>query len=297
MKRLIVYIFLLAAIVPLCWGQKIKTVEYTYVYHPSHNESMEQAKRNAVNRAKVEALRAEFGTVVSGASATSIISKNSITESKFVHLGSEGELNGEWLADIEEPQVKTSLEGGVIYFTATVKGKAREIINNTIEFEAKILRNKPEASFESSEFTAGNNIYIKFTSPVDGYLTIYLLDGETAYCLLPYASNKEGVQRVMHGKEYYFFSRKVYSEEENPDEIDEYTLTTEGNHQDLNQLYFIFSPQKYSKALDKFKKSSDGTLFPRMLSWTEFQKWILKARRADKEMCVQTKYIVISPRR
>ncbi len=297
MKCLILSIVIFAFGFSLSWGQKVKTVEYTYVYHPSHNESMEQAKRNAVNRAKVEALREEFGTVVSGASATSIISKNSITESKFVHLGSEGELNGEWLADIEEPKVKTSLEGGVIYFTATVKGKAREIVNNAIEFEAKILRNKPDASFESSEFTAGNNIYVSFTSPVDGFLTIYLLDGETAYCLLPYASNKEGVQSVKHGKEYYFFSRKVFSEDENPDEIDEYTLTTEGNHQDLNQLYFIFSPQKFSKALDKFKKSSDGTLFPRMLSWTDFQKWILKARRADKDMCVKTKYIVISPRR
>ena len=297
MKRLISYIFLLFAFCSFGWGQKVKTVEYTYVYHPSHNESMEQAKRNAVNRAKVEALRENFGTVVSGASATSIISKNNITESRFVHLGSEGELNGEWLADIEEPKVVPSLEGGIIYLTATVKGKAREVVNNTIAFEAKILRNKPDVSFESSEFTAGNNIYVSFTSPVDGFLTIYLLDGETAYCLLPYAGNKEGVQNIVHGREYKFFSRKVYAEDENPDIIDEYTLTTEGNHQDLNQLYFIFSPQKFSKALDRFKNSTDGTLFPRMLSWEDFQKWILKIRRADKEMCVQTKYITISPRR
>ena len=297
MKHLILYIVLLFAFAPLCWSQKVKTVEYTYVYHPSHNESMEQAKRNAVNRAKVEALRENFGTVVSGASATSIISKNNITESRFVHLGSEGELNGEWLADIEEPKVVPSLEGGVIYLTATVKGKAREVVNNTIAFEAKILRNKPDVSFESSEFTAGNNIYVSFTSPVDGFLTIYLLDGETAYCLLPYAGNKEGIQNIVHGREYKFFSRKVYAEDENPDIIDEYTLTTEGNHQDLNQLYFIFSPQKFSKALDRFKSSTDGTLFPRMLSWEDFQKWILKARRADKDMCVQTKYITISPRR
>ena len=296
MKRLTIYTFFLFAFCSFGWSQKVKTVEYTYVYHPSHNESMEQAKRNAVNRAKVEALRENFGTVVSGASATSIISKNNITESRFVHLGSEGELNGEWIADIEEPKVVPSLEGGVIYLTATVKGKAREVVNNTIAFEAKILRNKPDVSFESSEFTAGNNIYVSFTSPVDGFLTIYLLDGETAYCLLPYAGNKEGIQNIVHGREYKFFSRKVYAEDENPDIIDEYTLTTEGNHQDLNQLYFIFSPQKFSKALDRFKSSTDGTLFPRMLSWEDFQKWILKARRADKDMCVQTKYITISPR-
>lgn len=276
-------------------AQRDATVTATYVYHASRNESRQQAERNAVNCAKVEALRKEFGTVLSGASATSLISKNNITESKFVSIGGEGEVNGEWIADLEEPQIATTLEDAGFCVTATVKGKAREITNNPIGFEAKILRNEPDLKYESTEFTAGNRIFIHFTSPVDGFLTIYLLDGETAYCLLPYANDPDGTYPVVHGKEYTFFSRDKYDEDESELDIDEYALTTEDKHQDLNQLYFIFSPQKFTKASDKFRKADDGTIYPRMLSWENFQKWIMHTRSKDREMSVQTKYIVISP--
>lgn len=296
MKRFFITLALLTTVLICGFAQSTKTVECTYPYYALPNESFEQAKRNAISQAKAEALRKEFKSVISGASASSLISKNNITNSKFISMSSEGELNGEWLADIEEPKLETSIENGVLRVIATVKGKAREITNNSIAFDAKILRNKPDVEMESSEFTAGNSVFVHFTSPVDGYLAIYLLDGETAYCLLPYAGNKTGIQSIVHGREYTFFSREVYAEDENLEEIDGYTLTTEDDQQDLNQFYFIFSPRKFTKALDKFKKSSNGTLFPRVLSWEDFQKWILKARRADKEMCVQTKYIVISPR-
>lgn len=278
------------------WADGDKTVTYTYVYHASSNESPEQAKRNAVNNAKIEAMRKEFGSVLSGASATSLISKNNITSSKFVSLSSEGEVNGEWIADLEEPKISMALEEGGLCVTATVKGKAREITNNAIGFEAKILRNEPKLEFESTEFTAGNRFFIHFTTPVDGFLAIYLLDGETAYCLLPYAKDEDGMYPVKHGEEYTFFSRKKYNEDENKAFIEEYILTAdEDNHQDLNQLYFIFSPQKFTKAGDVFRKTDDGTIFPRQLSWTNFQKWLMRTRRTDKEMSVQTKYIVVNP--
>ena len=166
---------------------------------------------------------------------------------------------------------------------------------SAIGFEAKILRNEPKVSFESSEFTAGNQFFIHFTSPVDGFLAIYLLDSETAYCLLPYADDKDGMYPIRHGKEYTFFSRKMYNEDENTDVIDEYAMTTEDNHQDLNQFYFIFSPQEFTKADDTFRKTDDGTIFPRMLSWANFQKWIMRTRSRDKKMSVQTKYVVINP--
>ena len=291
-----IFAFILLTIISVSvWAQKDVTVTKTYVYHASSNESLEQAKRNAVSCAKVEALRDRFGTVLSGASATSLITKNNITESKFVSIGGEGEVNGEWIADLEEPKITTTLDDGGLCVTATVKGKAREITNNPIGFEAKILRNKPDLAFESTEFTAGNELFIHFTSPVDGFLAIYLLDGETAYCLLPYANDRDGMYPIVHGKEYFLFSREKYNEEENMDDIDGYTLTTEGKHQDLNQFYFIFSPQKFIKATDKFRKTEDGTIFPRELSWENFQKWVMHTRSKDKEMSVQTKYIVISP--
>lgn len=288
--------FLLSYAAMTIHAQDLKTVEKTYTYFAPPTESLEQAKRTAVSRAKVEALRDRFGSVVSGASASSLIKKNRITQSKFVSLSCEGEVNGEWIADIEEPKIKTSLTELGIKVEATVKGKVRELQSNRIEYSAKILRNTPDARYESEEFMAGDRVFLNFTSPVSGYLAVYLLDGETAYCLLPYANNKNGNFRVKHGEEYTLFCYDKYSDEENPDEIEQYILTTEGSLQDINQFYFIFSPREFTKALDKFGKTKDGDVLPRNLSWEDFQRWILRVRSNDKQMAVQIKNIVISPR-
>ena len=144
----------------------------------------------------------------------------------------------------------------------------------------------------SSAANSGKNVISAVISLI---LAIYLLDSETAYCLLPYADDKDGMYPIRHGKEYTFFSRKMYNEDENTDVIDEYAMTTEDNHQDLNQFYFIFSPQEFTKADDTFRKTDDGTIYPRMLSWANFQKWIMRTRSRDKKMSVQTKYVVINP--
>lgn len=277
-------------------AQDLKTVEKTYIYYAPPTESLEQAKRTAVSRAKVEALRERFGSVVSGASAMSLITKNHITQSKFVSLSNEGEVNGEWIGDVEEPKIKATLTETGFTIEATVKGKARELQSNAIDFSARILRNTPDVQYESSEFMAGDRVFVHFTSPADGYLAIYLLDGETAYCLLPYVNNKNGKFHVRHGEEYTLFSYNHYSDAEDPKEIEQYKLTTDGDQQDLNQFYFIFSPNEFTKALDRFGQNSNGDTLPRNLSWEEFQKWIIRARRNDKQMAVQIKNILISPR-
>ena len=294
MKHVVaIILFFLASVPVLAAGDE--TLTHTYVYKASPSESLEQAKRNAVNYAKVDALRNRYGSVLSGASATSLISKNNITESKFVSIGDEGEVNGEWIGDLEEPKISTELKEDVFFVTVTVKGKTREITNNPIGFEAKILRNTPDVAFESSEFVAGNDVFVHFTSPVDGFLAIYLMDGETVSCLLPYMADNDGMYPIEHGKDYVFFSRKKFNEGEDPNVIDEYVLTVDGGHQDLNQFYFIFSPNEFTKAEDKIRKTDDGTMFPRYLSWENFQKWIMRTRNKDRKMSVQTKFVVISP--
>ena len=295
-RQSLITLFLLLWTAISAQAQSMRTVEYTYTYHAAHNESREQAERNAVNRAKVEALRETFGSTISGASAMSLITKNNITKSKFVSLSSEGEVNGEWIADTEKPEVQTMLAEEGFVVIATVKGKVQELQDNGIQFTAKILRNAPDVRYEGSEFVAGDQIFVHFTSPVNGYLTVYLLDGENAYCLLPYMDSTTGNFRITHGEEYMLFSRKHPAKDENPREIDEYPLTADGGEQDLNQLYFIFSPKEFTKAADKFKKKDDGTLLPRTLPWEDFQKWLLSIRRKDKQMSVQTQYILIQPR-
>lgn len=276
-------------------AQTRKSVEATYYYVPAPNESMEQARRNAVHYAQIEALRNEFGTVVSGASASSIVQRGTRVTEKFVSMSGEGELNGEWIGDREPPKIEPSLDGDRLVLKTTVKGYASEVSNNTINYVAKVLRNQPSAEYESEEFVAGNDIYVSFTAPIDGYLAIYLLDSDNAYCLLPYRADKDGFFQITHNKEYILFSQKRYSEGENPQDIDEYTVTSDKDMSDFNQIYFIFSPNMFRKPTDFTKDMEDGIVYPRMMTWENFQEWIIKARKRDKEMSVQVKNIEVNP--
>ena len=277
-------------------AQKRRSVEATYTYVAAQHESLEEAKRNAVHYAKIEALRNEFGTLVSDASASTIVQKGNTTTEKFVSMSGEGELNGEWIGDREAPKVETTLDGGKIVVKATVKGYATEIGNNTIDYVAKVLRNQPSPEYESEEFVAGNDIYVSFSAPIDGYLAIYLLDSDNAYCLLPYRANKDGFFKVTHQQEYILFSQRNHAVGENPQEIDEYTVTSDKDLSDFNQIYFIFSPNMFRKPVDFNKPvEEDGLVYPRMMTWGNFQEWIIKARKRDKEMSVKVKNIEVKP--
>lgn len=297
MKKTTILTLLLATALTAS-AQNIKTVGATYTYVAAPNEGIEQARRHAIEQAQTEALRKEFGSAVSGASATALIEKNGIAKSKFVQLSSEGEVNGEWVGDLIEPVLVEELKDGVLYIMATVKGKGQEVTNNKIEYEAYVLRNVPDLKFKSTEFEAGNEVYVSFKAPCDGYLAIYLLDGDNAYRLLPYRSSSEGAFRIIHDQQYIFFSPKKATPEENPNDIDEYTLTAEDELADLNQFYFIFSPNRFQRGVDVSNKmNADQTLeLPPEQTWGAFQKWILKVRKRDKEMSVQTQYVTIKPK-
>jgi len=296
-QGIIIFVLSLCGLCTTVCAQTRKSVEATYTYVAAQNESLEQARRNAIHYAKIEALRKEFGTLVSDASASTIVQRNNVTTTKFVSMSGEGELNGEWIGDRETPRIETMLDGNKLVVKATVKGIAAEINNNAIDYVAKVLRNVPSAEYESEEFVAGNDIYVSFTAPIDGYLAIYLLDSDNAYCLLPYRANKDGFFKVTHQKEYILFSQKKHSEEEDPQEIDEYTVTSDKDVSDFNQIYFIFSPNMFRKPVDFTKNVEDGLIYPRMMTWGNFQEWIIKARKRDKEMAVKVKNIEVKPKK
>lgn len=276
---------------------KMVTVKATVTVTSIPGESLELTERRAINAAKAEALREKFGTVISGASATALIEKNGISKSSFVTLSSAGELNGEWVGDVRPPKIEKQITDLGVSITCSVEGKAQRIKSGGIEYEALILRHKPEKEMVSEEFVAGDNVYVSFTSPVEGYLAIYLLDGQRADCLLPYQGMTSGYFHVEANREYILFSRKKYSPDENLGVIDEYYLTCDGEFGDLNQFYFLFSPNKFTKPMDRVRQRDDDVTYPRFLPWEDFQKWLIKTRKRDSDMTVQQKNIVIKPKR
>jgi hypothetical protein len=185
----------------------------------------------------------------------------------------------------------------MIIITARVKGLAREIINAPIEFEAKILKNNPTLKSEDDHFNAGDDLFLYFDSPKDGYLAVYLVDENEAFCLLPYQGDIDGQMHIEHGEEYFFFSQKN-APKELKSITDEYVLTCSGQTADMNKIYIIFSPKPFTKAVDHHINVKEGSLeLPRELDFDNFQKWLFECRKRDKKMSVDTREIIISPKK
>lgn len=269
------------------FSQKMKTVEGEYTYHAPENVTLEEAKRIALDRAKIRALADAFGTIVSQTNATHVQNRNGSSDIDFLSIGGS-EVKGEWIETVGEPQYDISYEQGMLVVKVSVKGKAREIVSAQIDIKAKVLRNGTEDKFESDEFRDGDDLYLSFVSPVSGYLAVYLVDAEQkAYCLLPYRSQTDGIYKVEANRRYVFFNIKEAPPQEHP-YVDEYVMTC-SRSSEYNQIYVILSPQSFAKAADN---TSSETL-PGELNYKELQKWLTKYRKKDKSMNVIKKSIII----
>lgn len=74
------------------------------------------------------------------------------------------------------------------------------------------------------------------------------------------------------------------------------TLVTQSNTMtcsreiEYNDIYVIFSPNAFTKANSNINTND---ILPRQLSFEEFQKWLIKLRKIDKEAIVNNKQISI----
>lgn len=260
------------------FSQKIKTVEGGYTYYAPENVTLEEARRTALDRAKIQALADVFGTIVSQANTTRVENNDGKSSTDFLSIGGS-EVKGEWIETIEEPKYDISYDQSMLVVKVFVKGKAREIVSAQIDFKAHVLRNGTEDKFESSDFRSGDDLYLSFMSPVSGYLAVYLVDAErNAYCLLPYRNQTDGIYRIEANQRYVFFSEKQAAREE-ASFVDEYTMTC-GRSTETNIIYVIFSPNAFCKAVDN--RSSDT--LPRELPFGDLQKWLANCRVKDKDM-------------
>lgn len=292
MIKTIIISLLLTVITLSGSAQKVKTVEAEFTYYAPESVSLAEARRYAQNQARLKAIAEEFGTIVAQTNLTHIDTNDDKSSTRFSSYGST-DVKGEWIEDTGKPEFSESYEGGTLVVTCKVKGKAREIVSSKIDLHAKVLCNGTEDRFEGDRFKSGDELYLSFQSPVDGYLAVYLVDDdEQVQCLLPYTSQTNGIYQVVANRKYILFSEKAAPH----DQVDEYVLTA--NHDlEHNQLYVIFSPNEFVKAVDEASsRVADGKGtggFPREVSFDDFHKWLAKCRRHDKDMCLNKILITI----
>lgn len=270
-----------------CFSQKIKTVDGEYTYVVPENVNLDKAKYIALERLKIQLIEEEFGSTVSQSNSTLVKNSNGKSDVDFVSIGGS-EVNGEWIETIGTPRYNIYYEKEMLVVSVKAKGRIREIISTAVDVKSLVLRNGIEDRFESDTFKSGDDLYISFQSPTNGYLVVYLVDtDQRAFCLLPYQNMKEGSFNVEANKRYVLFSTQTAASEIKP-YVDEYTMTCT-HDQEINQLYVIFSTSPFVKAIDdKLEKE-----LPRELSNEDFQKWLAKYRTRDTNMVVKKTTITI----
>lgn len=278
MRAVILTLLLILFCLPsLC--QKEKTVQAEYTYHAPENISPVEAKRIALERAKIEAMSEAFNTIVQQTNTTRIESRDGKSNVNMISIGGS-EVKGEWIETIGEPTYDIDYIDGMLVVTAKVKGKAREIVSANIDFKARVLCNGTEDKFETDQFKSGDDFYLSFNSPVAGYLAVYFVDADNkVYCMLPYGSQQDGSYPIRANRRYLFFSEKDAPQQERPIVV-EYNMTCERSSVADNQVYIVFSPNKFTKATDY---NAENQLM-RELDYEEFHKWLVNCRTHDKDM-------------
>lgn len=243
-----------------------------------NNETQNQAKERAEELAKLNAIEKGFGTYVE--QLTDMI----VEEGKVNYSIMAGtRMKADWIETQKKEfsfvEEKTGKSGEkIIYVKCMIEGTAREV-RSKAKIEALSL-SCPQKRCFAEAFKTNQQMYLYFKAPVDGYLSVYIDEGTITRRLLPYEKmGNESFIRIRGDQEYIFFENKKSI---NSTEIlDEVILYTE-KQEEYNNLYVIFSEEPYVKPiLEASIPAGDGTIFPKSLTYDEFQDWLASCRAAS----------------
>ena len=269
----------------------IKHIRITYDYvSEDARETPDQAEQNAILCAQKKALEDNFGLDVVGMTSmlqSERVENGDIDYSESFLKWSEASVRGEWIETIEEKVISKDYKDGYWHVRVYLEGRARNHSTDKPQIQYAFINNAHDRQGRK-EYYDGDDIFLRFSSPVSGALCVYLVDAEqNAYCLLPYQSSITGYQLVEANQDYLFFS-----EQDDP-MADEYTLNTSYGTEH-NALYVVFSPRIFTKAADRQAgKNWRDEQLPRQLSYEDFMKWLSKNQTRDENMVVRREVISI----
>lgn len=272
MKRVCLIFFVLFGFI-IVYSQKTQKVSVTYTYYAPETMSVEEAKRIALERSQIQAIADVFGTTVSQSSSTVISNKNGESDTQFYMTGGS-DVKGEWIETIGEPVFDIKFEDHTLVVTCNVRGSIREINPEQIEISAKLLKNGTSSRHESTEFKAGDDMFLWIQSPINGYLLVFWVDysESKAYRILPYQSDSSMLMSLTKDKKYVFFS-KADADESFSSITDEFVMTCNSDVEH-NDVYIIFSERKFNP--NNIDGLSEGI---KWLSIGSFHKWLVKTKK------------------
>jgi len=273
MNRFTLFLFFALIATVSIRAQNLKKVSASYTYYAPETMSVEEAKRTALDRAKIQAIADEFGSLVTQSTSTVISNKNGESDTQFFSIGGS-DVKGEWIETIGEPTFDIKFEEHYLIVNCSVRGIVRDINNERIEISAKLLRNGTNPKYESSEFKSGDDMYLWIQSPSNGFLLVFWIDYTEgkAYRILPYQGDNSTLMPVSKDRQYVFFSQSeaddIYSSI-----VDEFVMVCD-SEVERNEVYILFSDKKFS--VNNIDGLSEGI---KWLSIDNFHKWLAKIKK------------------
>lgn len=244
--------------------------------------SVEEAKRIALDRAKIQAIADEFGTIVSQSTSSVITNKNGESDTQFFTFGGS-DVKGEWIETIGNPEYKISFEDHHLIVSCIVKGQIREAITSKLHFETTVLRNGQKIPSQQTIFNNGDELSLQFQASTKGFLSLFMYDitANIIYRILPYRQDSNSLKKISANRKYVFFSKKTCNEGES-EYIDEYVMTS-ADGIERNVIYAVFSDKEY--AMPNLQLYPFGLYG---LSKSDFQSWLARIKRTSNNILIKT---------
>lgn len=291
-------------------AQAIKTETGDYTIRVESDKSEQETALKGIEQARINAIKKAFGEKilqVNNSLLENYEGNGKVESQTIVTLTSETYANGEWLEDIKDPKIEKEFIDGALWLKITVFCKVRELSNQTNQALSCFTASCPDFKCKTTIFNDGQDFYMYFKSPVNGFLAAYLevpKEGKT-YRLLPYQSQaSQGSLIILADKEYFFFSPNHVSKEIKSF-VDEISITLyDKSVPESNCLILVFSEKtQFGKPLldnsknhlGKGTNSEESPILPASIGITDFNKWLINLRHQAKDLQVDRFLFTIKP--
>jgi len=276
-NRLLLLLLALTLCQTIC-SQRITVVCGEIDYFVPETQSLAEAKRTAIARARLKALADEFGTMVAQTNTVTIHSSDDKALTNF-NSYSENEVLGLWISDTKEPVVDVKYQNDNMVIHAAVCGKAREQKRTTAEMQVKVFNR----DFETTNFRNNDRLSVGFKSAASGYVALFIREdaSEIVNVMMPYEGGDGNAREVKSNRDYIFLTT---SDPDYP--YNEETILVTDKSVENNTLIVVFSQKPFHVSL-----TNKGEFVPQVDD-AKFRKWLHNLRVYDTT--VQTEEIVLT---
>lgn len=304
MKKIIILNILVILSPFILFSQKPVKISGEAQVELTEIRSRQEVKKEARDMATVNALERAFGRVIIQGNSTYIsnINTGEKTETNSVFnmiantsvKGEVVEVISEKYEDVKGYKIVEGKKAEITEILCKITIRARELAEPPIDFATYPL-DCTNIKCRTTSFIENDDFFLYFLSPISGYVSVYLDDGEYSQRLLPYRKIPVGYESGMPVKadlEYLFFSREPehnYFKDEDFEE-DVYTLYSDSK-KDINRLFIIFSKTLLNKPklennvqIEQLteQEMAEGYTMPKALKSEDFQRWLNKCRSYRK---------------